>query len=62
MANRLTMAKIQAILSLHQQNWQIRRIARELDVDRETVTKYVRVAWSTEPAENRGYPGAFLES
>jgi hypothetical protein len=44
MANRLTMAKIQAILSLHQQNWPNRRIARELDVDRETVTKYVQAA------------------
>ena len=42
MANRLTMAKIQAILQLHQQSWPARRIARELDVDRETVAKYVR--------------------
>lgn len=44
MANRLTMAKIQAILSLHAQNWPDRKIARELDVDRETVAKYVRAA------------------
>jgi len=42
MANRLTMAEIQAILSLHEQEWRNRRIARELDVDRETVAKYVR--------------------
>ena len=42
MANRLTMAKIQAILSLHEQGWRNREIARELDVDRESVAKYVR--------------------
>jgi transposase len=42
MANRLTMAKMQAILSLHKQGWPNRAIARELDVDRETVAKYVR--------------------
>jgi hypothetical protein len=44
MANRLTMAKLQAILSLHAQGWRNREIARELDVDRETVAKYVRAA------------------
>ena len=44
MANRLTMAKIQAILTLHDQKWRNRKIARELDVDRETVAKYVRAA------------------
>jgi transposase len=44
MANRLTMAKIQAILQLHRQNWPNRRISRELDVDRETVAKYVQAA------------------
>jgi transposase len=44
MANRLTMAKIQAILSLHGQKWRNRKIARELDVDRETVAKYVQAA------------------
>jgi len=44
MANRLTMAKIQAILSLRDQGWAIREIARRLNVDRETVTKYVRAS------------------
>jgi len=44
MANRLKMAKIQAIRTLHDQNWRNRKIARELDVDRETVAKYVRAA------------------
>jgi transposase len=44
MANRLTMAKMQAIVSLHKQGWRNREIARELNVDRETVAKYVRAA------------------
>jgi hypothetical protein len=44
MANRLTMAKIQAILSLHEQGWRNRQIARELDVDRASVAKHVRAA------------------
>ncbi len=44
MANRLTMAKVQGILGLHEKGWRNRRIARELDVDRETVAKYVRAA------------------
>jgi transposase len=42
MAYLLTMADIQAILKLHEQGWTQRRIARELDVDRETVAKYIR--------------------
>ena len=44
MANLLTMADIQAILKLHEQGWRQRRIARELDVDRETVAKYIRAS------------------
>ena len=42
MANELKMAKIQAIRALHEQKWSQRQIAGELDVDRETVAKYVR--------------------
>ena len=42
MANQLKMAKIQAILSLHAQGWTQIRIAETLQVDRETVRKYVR--------------------
>ena len=38
------MADIQAILKLHEQGWRQRRIARELDVDRETVAKYIRAS------------------
>jgi transposase len=44
MANLLTMADIQAILKLHERGWPQRRIARELEVDRETVAKYIRAS------------------
>jgi transposase len=44
MANQLTMADIQAILTLHKRGWRNRRIARELNVDRETVAKYIRAS------------------
>jgi transposase len=44
MANLLAMADIQAILKLHEQGWPQRRIARALDVDRETVAKYIRAS------------------
>ena len=44
MANQLTMADIQAILTLHRRGWRNRRIARELNIDRETVAKYIRAS------------------
>ena len=43
MANRLKMARIQSILSLHAQGWSRRRIARELGIDRETVSRYLQL-------------------
>jgi transposase len=43
-ANQLTMADIQAILTLHARGWRNRRIARELNIDRETVAKYIRAS------------------
>ena len=71
MANVLKMALIESILSLHAQRWSQRRIARELDVDRETVRKYVRQwlsvanpaiaptgAGGSNPAAFPGLPGA----
>jgi transposase len=42
MANVLKMALIESILSLHAEGWSQRRIARELEIDRETVRKYLR--------------------
>lgn len=44
MANRLKMATVQSILTLHERGWSQRRIAIELDVNRETVSRYVELA------------------
>lgn len=44
MANQLKMADQQAILALVQRGWSQRRIARELDVHRDTVGRYARLA------------------
>ena len=44
MANQLKMATVQSILSLHAQGWSQRRIAAAVGVDRETVSRYVRLA------------------
>jgi transposase len=42
MANRLKMAVIETIHTLRGRGWSARRIARELGVDRETVTRHLR--------------------
>jgi len=44
MSNRLNMAEQQAILGLARLNWSYRRIAAELGIDRETVSRHVRAA------------------
>jgi transposase len=44
MANQLKMASIQAILFLRKRGWSFRRIARELGVHRETVSRQVALA------------------
>ena len=49
MANRLKMAIVQSILSLHAQGWSARRIAKALEVHRDTVSRYVRAAASAAP-------------
>src|SRR5262249_43081704 len=41
MANHLTMALVETILSLHQRGWSQRRIAQELGIHRETVGRYL---------------------
>jgi hypothetical protein len=51
MANRLKMATVQSILTLHERGWSQRRIATELDVNRETVSRYVRLARQSDPAD-----------
>ncbi len=44
MSNQLKMAQVQSILALLGRGWSQRRIARELQVDRETVARYVGLA------------------
>lgn len=43
MANRLKMAKIHSILTLHQRGWSSRRIAKVLGVHRDTVRRHIRL-------------------
>jgi transposase len=50
MANQLKMAMVDSVLRLHAQGWSRRRIARELGLDRETVTRYVQAARAAKPA------------
>ena len=44
MSNLIKVATIDIILSLHRRGWSQRRIARELDVNRETVARYLKQA------------------
>jgi transposase len=59
MANQLKMAEVQAILALVRRGWSFRRIARELGVHRETVSRYARrEAEPSKPAiSTPGSPG-----
>jgi transposase len=47
--NQLNVNQQQTILTLHGQGWSKRRIARELDLDRSTVRKYLAEADSKSP-------------
>src|ERR1700756_1551672 len=55
MVNQLKMATIDAILSLHQRKWSIRRIAKELGIHRDTVARQIRL-WEQQakPASSAG--------
>jgi transposase len=44
MANHLNVAQVHSILTLYERGWSCRRIARELGVHRETVSRHVRQA------------------
>src|SRR5262249_45844571 len=44
MSNRLKVAMIDAILSLHRKGWSQRRIPTELDINRETVARPLKMA------------------
>lgn len=52
--NRLKVNKQQTILALHEKGWSIRRITRELEVDRATVRRYLRGADSKSPGVQTG--------
>jgi transposase len=63
MANRLKMAISEAILRLHERRWSGRRIALELDIDRETVSRHLALACGSKPAKAPlGSEGAGEES
>jgi len=57
MANRLRVAKIHSILTLHERGWSDRRIARTLGIHRETVGRYVRLA-TAEPRPAKAPTGS----
>lgn len=44
MANRLKMATIDTVFTLHEQGWSIRQIARAVGIHRDTVARYLRQA------------------
>jgi transposase len=52
MANLLQVVMVETILSLHARRWSVRRIARELGIDRETVSRHIRLSASdSKPAK-----------
>jgi transposase len=53
-ANQLKMALIDTIERLHRQGWSRRRIARELQIDRETVARYLGMGAAPKPATAEG--------
>jgi len=56
MANRLKMAEAQSIIALSRMGWSYRRIAAELGVDRDTVSRHVRAARGDPPGANAAIP------
>jgi IS30 family transposase len=57
MANQLGMAEQHSIITLWKRGWSYRRIARTLGVNRETVSRYVRLA-SERTDEAHGPPAS----
>ena len=58
MANQLSMAEQATILSLHQQGWSKRRIARELGLHRDTVRRCVSGSVQNRPQVTTGFSAA----
>jgi transposase len=56
MANLLSMATIDAILTLRQRHWSIRRIAKELGLHRDTVARHLHRHEQTAPALSSAEP------
>ncbi|UCC31235.1 MAG: helix-turn-helix domain-containing protein [Phycisphaerales bacterium] len=54
MANQLGVAEQQAIITLVKHGWSRRRIARELGIHRETVSRYVRLP--ADPRRGHAHP------
>ena len=52
MANLLKVVMVETIVSLHARRWSVRRIARELGIDRETVARHIRLAASDSKPAN----------
>ena len=60
MANRLKMAEHQAILGLYRLKWSQRRIAAELGVDRETVSRHIKSSRADPPGASPPDPNAAI--
>jgi transposase len=57
MSNRLKVAMIDLVLSLHRRGWSQRRIATELEINRETVARYLKQAGAA-PKPANAPPGS----
>ena len=57
MSNHLKVAMLDLVLSLHRRGWSQRRIARELDCNRETVARYIKQA-AAAPKPANAPPGS----
>ena len=57
MANLLKMAMIDTILSFHRLGWSNRRIARELGIDRDAVSRHIHQALAN-PKAGKAPPGS----